>query len=208
MRRALHRPFISLCIALISCVSSSGFAAEKKTWHTVDSISFVEDENNDGDSFHVKDGKKTFFVRLYYVDAPETKLTYPERVREQSVHFGITLDETLKVGEQARVRVRELLSKPFKIHTRWASGAGRGKLPRYLALVEVDGLDLGELLIKEGLARSKGTIVGLPGGEKAAAAAVRLDALESEAKAQAVGAWSLSKTPAPAAATKQTSENP
>jgi endonuclease YncB( thermonuclease family) len=54
----------------------------------------------------------------------------------------------------------------------------------------VDGKSLAEILIREGLARSKGVAPNLPSGEKARAYMERLDALEQDARAKRVGAWS------------------
>jgi len=42
------------------------------------------------------------------VDAPETNLCYPEQTREQTGHWGITLDERLKTVIQARDATRAL----------------------------------------------------------------------------------------------------
>jgi endonuclease YncB( thermonuclease family) len=106
------------------------------------------------------------------------------------LHFGITLDETMKAGVKAKDRVKELLQKPFVLRTRWASAAGRGRETRYYVVVEVDGKSLAEILIREGLARSKGVAPNLPSGEKARAYMERLDALEQDARAKRVGAWS------------------
>jgi endonuclease YncB( thermonuclease family) len=44
---------------------------------------YVARSANDGDSFRVRCADKEFTVRLYFVDAPETNLAYPERTREQ-----------------------------------------------------------------------------------------------------------------------------
>jgi hypothetical protein len=38
----------------------------------------------------------------YFVDAPEINLRYPERTREQSEYFGVTLDESMSGGRMAR----------------------------------------------------------------------------------------------------------
>ena len=48
--------------------------------------------DNDGDNSRVRCGAKEFIVRLYFVDAPETNLGYPERTREQSEYFGAALE--------------------------------------------------------------------------------------------------------------------
>ncbi len=184
-RRSLN----TIIIALLLSVGSQTWASEKE-WVTLTDCQYVDSKDNDGDSFRVHCGDKEFTARLYYVDAPETNLTYAERTREQSLHFGITLDETMKAGVKAKDRVKELLQKPFVLRTRWASAAGRGRETRYYVVVEVDGKSLAEILIREGLARSKGVAPNLPSGEKARAYMERLDALEQDARAKRVGAWS------------------
>ena len=135
-------------------------------------------------------GDKEFRARLYFVDAPETNLVYAERTREQSLYFGITLDETMKAGVKAKERVKELLQKPFVLRTLWASAAGRGRETRYYVLIEVDGKSLAEILVNEGLARVKGVGHVLPSGEKSSSYMDRLTSLEEEAKRKRLGAWS------------------
>jgi endonuclease YncB( thermonuclease family) len=179
-----------LCIGLLLSAAATGHAADKKEWVTLNDCRYVDWKDNDGDSFRVHCGDKEFTARLYYVDTPETTLVYAERVRQQGVHFGITLDETLKIGVQAKERVQALLEKPFVLHTRWAIAGGRSREGRYYAIVEVDGRSLGEILVSEGLAWAKGTAPNLPSGEKAHAYMERLAALEDEARTKGVGAWS------------------
>ncbi|MFI5365250.1 MAG: hypothetical protein ACHQ4J_06465, partial [Candidatus Binatia bacterium] len=81
---------------------------------------YVPHADNDGDSFCVRCGAKEFVVRLYFVDAPETNLAYPERTRDQAEYFGATLDQTMTVrGEAGGVR-RE------RNQGREARGVGQG----------------------------------------------------------------------------------
>jgi endonuclease YncB( thermonuclease family) len=63
----------------------------------------------------------------------------------------------MKAGEKAKQRTTELLQKPFLIWTRWATAGGRGRESRYYVIVEVDGKNLGEILVTEGLARKRGS---------------------------------------------------
>jgi len=169
--------------------AATGPAGEKKEWVRLNDCRYVDSENNDGDSFVVRCGDKEFTARLYYVDTPETNLVYAERVRQQSAHFGLTLDETLKVGEQAKDRVRALLQKPFVVYTRWAIGGGRARAGRYYAIVEIDGKSLGEILVSEGLAIAKGAAANLPNGEHAHDYMERLAAMEDQAREKHLGAW-------------------
>ncbi|MEK7686310.1 MAG: thermonuclease family protein [Verrucomicrobiota bacterium] len=164
-------------------------AAKSRAWVTLTNCQYVATKAGDGDSFRVRSGTNEFSLRLYYVDAPEATLTYPERVRLQSEHFGITLDATLKAGARARERTQELLREPFVVRTRWASAAGRGRETRYYGIVEVGGKSLAEVLVSEGLAQTKGVAPNLPSGEKASAYMKRLEDLEREARQKRLGAW-------------------
>jgi endonuclease YncB( thermonuclease family) len=125
---------------------------------------------------------------------PKTNLRQGDRTRDQSLHFGITLDETMNAGDKAKQRVKELLQKPFVIWTRWATAGGRGKESRYYTIVEVDGRNLGEILVGEGLARTQGVAPNLPNEEKAKAYMERLDDLETTAREKHLGAWATSKS--------------
>jgi endonuclease YncB( thermonuclease family) len=180
--------FASIVAALLA-IATPSWASEKKEWVTLKDCQYVESKDNDGDSFRVRAGDKEFTARLYYVDAPETNLKQAERTHEQSLHFGITLDETMKAGVKAQTRVQTFLQKPFVVLTRWALAGGRGRQDRYYAIVEVDGKSLAEILVSEGLARAKGVAIKLRSGEKASAYMARLEALEKEAREKRLGAW-------------------
>jgi len=189
-------------LLLLVTFVGSGSAGDRKEWVKLTDCYYVDAPANDGDSFRVRGGDKEFTARLYYVDAPETNLRQGDRTRDQSVHFGITLDETMNAGEKAKKRVKELLQKPFLIWTRWATAGGRGRESRYYVIVEADGKSLGEILVSEGLARTKGMAPNLPGGEHAKAYMERLDDLESAAREKHLGAWATSavQTPSPTSA--------
>lgn len=150
---------------------------------------YVTNRSNDGDSFHVRCGDKEFTVRLYFVDAPETNLAYPERTREQAEYFGATLDQVMKTGKEAADLVQQTLREPFTVWTRRASAGGRSKKRRYYALVQVNHRWLDKMLVSKGLARRKGVITNLPDGENWREHADKLDALEADAKRQHLGAW-------------------
>src|SRR3982751_1260565 len=172
-------------------------AGDRKEWVKLTDCHYVDAPDNDGDSFRVSGGDKEFTARLYYVDAPETNLRLGDRPHDQSLHFGITRDETMKAGEKAKQRTKELLQKPLVIWTRWATAGGRGRQSRYYVIIEVDGKSLGETLVSEGLARTKGVAPNLPNEEKGKAYMERLDDLESAAHEKHLGAWATSATPTP-----------
>ena len=189
---------------LLFVFSVQAGAAERKDWVTLADCAYVAHHNNDGDSFHVRCGAEAFVVRLYFVDAPETNLTYGERTREQAEHFGATLDATLKAGARARLLVRDTLRAPFAVLTRKAYAQGAAKDPRYYGMVIVGGSQAGahgmskgldEILVLAGLARVKGVAVNIPGGEKSRAHAQRLLLLEAHAKQKRRGLWSRQDSP-------------
>jgi endonuclease YncB( thermonuclease family) len=182
----------NVIIAILVLAVAPILAGQPKEWVTLTGCQYLDAPDNDGDSFRMRGGTKEFTARLYYVDAPETNLRQAERTRDQSIHFGITLDETMKAGVKAKDRVRELLKKPFVIWTRWATAAGRARESRYYVIVQIDGKNLGEILISEGLARTKGMAPNLPTGEKARDYMQRLEDLEREACKKRTGAWATS----------------
>ena len=149
----------------------------------------------DGDSFPVKlpDGKE-IVLRLYYVDCNETAAateTDQRRVRDQSSYFGVDDHQvTLESGRQAAEEVKKLLSKPFTVHTAFASAPGRSAKPRTYGFVTLsDGRDLGEVLVGEGLARSYGVRRNTPDGLNTEAAEAKMDDLELGAAIARRGIW-------------------
>jgi endonuclease YncB( thermonuclease family) len=191
MRRAISCQVLLVGL-LFAAVGQPASAGDRKEWVKLTDCHYVEGKDNDGDSFRVHAADKEFTARLYYVDAPKTNLRQGERTHDQSLHFGITLDETMKAGEKAKQRTKELLQKPFLIWTRWATAGGRGRESRYYVIVEVDGKSLGEILVSEGLARTKGVAPNLPNEEKGKAYMKRLDDLENAAHEKRLGAWKTS----------------
>ncbi|MBL9128446.1 MAG: thermonuclease family protein [Verrucomicrobiales bacterium] len=169
-----------------------------KAWATFRDCEYVDDPSNDADSFRVKCGRKSFHVRLYFVDAPETKATDPARVAEQAEHFGLSTDATLAAGVRAAEATRRWLTRSFDVHTRWTVAGGRSREPRYYAIVEADGKDLGEHLVSLGWARSKGAVAPPPNGEPSRSVVQRLQRLEADARRGKLGAWaSPPRTPSP-----------
>src|SRR5437879_10085343 len=100
----------------------------------------------------------------------------------------------MKAGEKAKQRTKELLQKPFVIWTRWATAGGRGRESRYYVIVEVDGKSLGEILVSEGLARTKGAGLNLPSGEPAKRNRKGWEDWEGAAKEKQLGAGTTSTT--------------
>ena len=162
-------------------------------WQTITNFAYKVDASNDGDSFHVtdRDGRE-FIFRLYFVDACEKSVdsqTQP-RVDDQAEYFGVTERRVFALGENAaKFTESKLRNKQFKVVTAWTMAMGRSKLQRYYAFVVVDGKDLGESLVAEGLARVYGEKSDRPGGLKKWDEQERLQKIEAEAKRKKVGAW-------------------
>jgi endonuclease YncB( thermonuclease family) len=149
---------------------------------------------NDGDSFHVllRDQKEVIF-RLYFVDTPEEERVYADRIAEQAAYFGISADAALEVANEASEFTKRTLAKPFTTYTRWRRALGRSAIWRYFAIVvTVDGHDLNELLVSNGLARIYGTRTPLPDSRDSRTYLAHLRALETQAKAARRGAWGKS----------------
>jgi endonuclease YncB( thermonuclease family) len=172
-----------------------GFAADKpkpKPWQTLENCRYLDHKGNDGDSFALQCGSQKFILRLYFVDAPEPTNQYGERVHQQALHFGVSMDETLKAGKLAKDWVRNALGGPFLVLTKKATGRGASSEPRYLGLVNVGGRYLHEVLLLEGLAFVKGTSTALPDGEPSKTYLPKLGALEQQARTQRKGVWARS----------------
>src|SRR5437867_6790679 len=142
--------YIHILVLAVLLVSAHSWGADRKGWGRLTECQYIEHASNDGDSFHVQCGEQVFVVRLYFVDAPEATLRYPDRTREQSEYFGVTLDETLRAGRQATRLVRERLPPPFVVWTRWARAGGGTTMSRYYGIIEVEGQGLAELLVSAG----------------------------------------------------------
>jgi endonuclease YncB( thermonuclease family) len=173
--------------------------AKEKPWVELTDCRYVENASNDGDSFRFSWKGEEHVGRLYFVDAPEVNLDFPDRVQEQSAHFDSTLDDTWRVGVEAARKVRDILKEPFVVRTRWSGAQGRGNTPRHYVMVEAGGKDLAETLVREGLAYVRGVSIRLPTGEKGVDVRARLLEVEREARAVGRGAWAVSgKKNAPA----------
>jgi len=186
------RQWVAAFAGLLALSAATDSGAADKPWQTLDNCRYFERPANDGDSFGLHCGRSKFVLRLYFVDAPEANLNYGERSREQALHFGATIDDTLKAGYRARDVVRSMLGGAFLVLTKKANAPGRSSEPRYYGLVQVGGRYLHEHLVAEGLARVKGVTTSMPDGEKSRDYLKKLQALETQAKQQRKGAWARS----------------
>lgn len=176
-------------VALVICAASLP-AHAVEPWRTLKDCRLLPNPANDGDSFHVRANGEECVFRLYYVDTPETDLSFKDRVQEQANYFGLSVEDTLSLGKKAEVFTERLLSRhPFVVVTRWQDAQGRSKLGRYYAFVIVDDKDLSEELVRQGMARVYGMKVTKQDGTKTRAEEDKLLALEREAKEAHRGGW-------------------
>ena len=178
-----------LLIFLFSCVA---VARADEQWVTYKDCRYLPNAGNDGDSFHVRAAGREYIFRLYFVDAPETDMSVPNRIVEQAKYFHITIQDALQIGLEAERFTRKKLSRPFNIRTRKQDARGRSRRPRYFAFVQTDTGDLGEQLIANGLARAYGAAAsGPPGMSTPEDEWRKLKQLERKAKKQKIGGWGI-----------------
>jgi len=147
---------------------------------------------NDGDSFHVSAGAKEYLFRLYFVDAPETDEMTPRRLIEQAKYFVITVPEAIEAGRAAKDFTRQKLSEPFTVFTHMSDALGQSRLERFYAFVQTREGDLGEQLVRNGLARIYGFKTTPPGLRNSQEELAKLQQLEDQAKQEMIGAWGIS----------------
>lgn len=171
-------------------------------YETYRDCTLVEDRGNDGDSFLVRlPGGRTEIIRLYFVDAPESRFrTYAggrnnhQRIQQQADALGgITPQQAVEVGKEASRFVIGLMEQaPFTLHTEWDSPFNDR---RYHGFIELSYQEktrlLHEILVEKGLVRIHTKGADLANGTKRTQQITRLRALEKEAKSNGVGAWGL-----------------
>jgi competence ComEA-like helix-hairpin-helix protein len=157
----------------------------------------INDPANDGDSFLVEANGKSFHVRLYFVDCPETSISFKsdaQRVREQTRYFGLSdAKRTIHFGNEAKTFVDHVLAKPFTLYTDFASALGRSPKGRmYGFIITADGNDLASLLVKNGFARTHGVGRKTPAGTSRDEMFEILRDMEISAILKHIGIWSES----------------
>ncbi|GBE35923.1 comE operon protein 1 [bacterium BMS3Bbin07] len=157
----------------------------------------INNPSNDGDSFLVEADGKTLHVRLYFVDCPETSTSSKSdarRVREQTRYFGLSNPaRIIHFGNKAKTFVEGRLAKPFTVYTAFANAMGRSRKGRIYAFITTsDGNDLASLLVKKGLARTRGTGRKTPDGIPRKEMIERLRDIEISAMLKRIGIWSES----------------
>jgi competence protein ComEA len=99
--------------------------------------------------------------------------------------------QAIEVGRAAKEFTREKLSQPFTVFTHMSDAMGRSKLERFYAFVQTTDGDLGEQLVRNGLARNYG-FKGVPPGLKNSRLELeKLQQFEDEAKQEKIGGWGI-----------------
>lgn len=160
-------------------------------------VQLTDNPANDGDSFLVDMEGKRIHLRLYFVDCPETFMSFKSdvrRVREQTRYFGLSeAKRTIHFGTEAKTFVKNILAQPFTVHTAFANALGRSSKGRvYGFITTAEGDDLAALLVKNGLARTHGVGRKTPKGVLRSEMVERLRDLEDSAKLKRMGIWSES----------------
>ncbi len=173
--------------AIVDFGARDGF----KDWIVLDNCRLIANPANDGDSFHVSVGEKEYLFRLYLVDAPETDAMTPTRLVEQAKYFAITVPQAIEVGQAAKEFTRKKLSQPFTVFTRMSDAMGRSKMERFYAFVQTKDGDLGEQLVRNGLARNYGFRAVPPGIKNSRLEVEKLQQFEDQATQEKIGGWGV-----------------
>src|ERR1044071_1125888 len=83
------------------------------------------------------------------------------------------------------------LSQPFTALTHMSDAMGQSRLERFYAFITTKEGDLGEQLVRNGLARSYGFKTAPPGLTSSRIEIEKLQQLEDEAKRDKIGAWGV-----------------
>jgi DNA uptake protein ComE-like DNA-binding protein len=113
----------------------------------------------------------------------------PRRLIEQAKYFSITVPQDIEVGRVAKDFTQEKMSQPFTVFTHMSDAMGQSRLERFYAFVETKEGDLGEQLVRNGLARSYGFKTAPPGLTSSRIEIEKLQQFEDVAKRDKIGAW-------------------
>ena len=185
-------------VPTLLCASALAQALEK-----IPACSVVPTTWGDGDSFLIQTkGGIQHTVRLYGVDCIEmhvTDETDARRLRAQRRYFGVSevggspqasIALAKETGKLAAAETARALSQPFTIHTSFADARGDAKFKRIYAFVTTaDGEDLGERLVRLGLARAFGVYRETPDGKHYDVYREKLRDLELRASKKENGIW-------------------
>jgi competence ComEA-like helix-hairpin-helix protein len=180
-----------LAVAMVCAAPVDVGGRESKDWIVLENCRLISNPANDGDSFHASAGAREYIFRLYMVDAPETDEMKPARLVEQAKYFAITVPQAIEVGQAAKEFTREKLSEPFTVFTHMSDAMGQSKLERFYAFVQTKDGDLGEQLVRNGLARSYGFKAVPPGLRNSRLEVEKIQQFEDEARQEKIGGWGV-----------------
>jgi len=168
-------------------------AVEIERLQPLSGVRFIDAETNDGDSFVVDHEGQKLVLRLYFVDCAEKReyKLVAGRLKDQAGYFGgLSIPQTLKLGQQARAFTADLLrSRAFTVFTRWERVYDSDRI--YAVIAFEDGEDLAHKLVQAGLARIHTKGVNMPNGRKANDYENHLRDVEKQARAAKRGAWGM-----------------
>ncbi len=186
----MNRALIGMAAVLVVINAIPADAAKK--WRAKEACTLIENEANDGDSFHVKVNRRHYIFRLLWVDTPETEQRFPERVAEQAAYFGIAPADAIIIGKQAVAFSTAFLARaPFTVFTQFDDAMGSSEKDRDYAVIKAGDTYLMEALVSNGLARIHGLQEMPDDGPTVDNMRRRLKALEKEAREAKRGAWAL-----------------
>lgn len=194
------RPFGVVALLALVMVARAEPGQFSENWQTLTGCTLIENEWNDGDSFHVRAKGREYIFRLYFVDAPEVHdvSSGKSRTTEQARYWKISKTTLATLADAATNLSRSVLaSGPFTVLTRWEDARGDSHLPRQFAVIQTSRGDLAELLVSNGLARIHGHYLNYPGGLDAGAYQARLKSIEAKARSARLGGWSQSRPSVP-----------
>jgi DNA uptake protein ComE-like DNA-binding protein len=180
-----------LFVAVTIWLANVDVGARGEDWVTFENCRLIENPANDGDSFHASSGEKEYLFRLYMVDAPETDEIKPGRLVEQAKYFAITVPQAIEIGRTAKAFVGEKLAEPFTVITHMANAMGSSNVERIYAFVQTKDGDLGEQLVRNGLARNHGRKAAPPGLKDSRSEVEKLQQFEDEARREKIGGWGV-----------------
>lgn len=189
--------FLALCPAtVLFAQQKSSTSNPEAKWEVLDGCRLLTNSVVDGDSFRVLHQDREYIFRLYFVDSPEGDVTLTDRAKDQAAYFGISPNDIPRAGKLASQFTRETLSgTEFTIITRWRNAMGRSTLPRFYAVVLVNGKNLAEELVAHGHARIYGFRANWPDGPRSSTFINKLKNLELTAREQKRGVWDERKFP-------------
>ena len=173
-------------LLLLSALSSAVAVAPWEVW---DDCKLEADKYFDGDSFHVRRGRASVIIRLYFVDAPELTSSYAQIVAEQAAYFRTKAPAVLHGGEKAKALTEAFLATPFQVITRRQIAPGASRSARIYGVVQRDGKRLDATLVAAGLARVHGERADYPSAESREETVTRLRELELQAARARRGLW-------------------